>query len=251
MDNDEFVLPGFDNAMFHPWSSVSTFSEIDIKPNTIIFCDIDDTLIHHPFLNNEWTTMLNIFFNMKHYNQTGEYNFIESTKATEAYLDSVFAERPILHTDREGFFAMVGLAKRLVFITARPPSTIDFTYQNLRSIGVEPEQFEVRFSGAEKKGVYIAREFGAELRGYDSVVFIDDQPYNLENVYAVVEHSGLKLYQFQRPLEDPHVYYPLPPDFNPHLRFNGQMVIDTREPPSLGLDIDAESASDNKENEPI
>lgn len=229
-DESDFVLPGFDDAMFHPWTAVSTFSEIDIRPNTIIFCDIDDTLIHHPFLNGEWTMTLNIFFNMKHYALTGEYNFEKSTKATEAYIDSVLDERPLLHTDYEGFATMAHLAKRLVFVTARLPSTLDFTRQNLKSAGIEPDQFELRFSATEPKGEYIKSEFGEELRGYDSVIFIDDQPHNLENVYAVVEHPGLKLYRFQRVLEDPFVYYPLPPDFNPHLKFNGSMVIDIREP---------------------
>lgn len=225
---EEFVLPGFDDEMFRPWTVIQKFSEINVKPNTIIFCDIDDTLIHHPFLNGEWTMMLNIFFNMKHYSQTGEYNFAESTKETEAYLDSVLAERPMLHTDKDGFFAMANLAKRFVFITARLPSTIEFTCQNLQSVGVDPENYEVRFSGGEDKGTFIMREFGEELRGYDAVLFIDDQPRNLENVYSAVEHSGLKLYRFHREVEDPYTYYPLPPDFNPHMRFNGSMVIDTR-----------------------
>jgi hypothetical protein len=243
-----FVLPGFDDVPFHPWTTISKFSEIDIKPNTIIFCDIDDTLLHHPFLNGDWTTMLNVFFNMKHHAETGEYNCVESTKAMEAYIDTVLAERPMLHCDREGFFKMVDLGKRFLFVTARFPSAIEFTYQNLRSIDVDPENFEVRFSGREDKGAYIRREFGEIIQGYDSVVFIDDQPRNLENVYSAIEHPGLKLYRFQRVFkEDPYVYYPLPPNFIPHLQFDGQQLVDTRCQPqdsSLGLDIDSESDDD-------
>ena len=244
-DVSDFVLPGLDDTMFQVWTTVSTFSEIDIKPGTIIFCDIDDTLIHHPFLNGEWTMMLSIFFNMKHFAQTGQYNYEESSKASEAYLDTVLEERPIQHTDRAGFFSMAQLASRVVFITARLPSTIEFTYQNLKSVDVDPENYEVRFSGTENKGAYIMCEFGNVLNSYEHVVFIDDQPMNLENVYASVEHSGLKIYRFQRVLDDPYTYYPLPPDFNPYLRFNGSMVEDTRtvvtESPDedVGLDIEA------------
>jgi len=225
---EEFTLPGIDDIMFHPWVTIKKFSEIDIEPNTIIFCDIDDTLIHHPILNGEWTMMLSIFFNMRQYVTTGKNDFAESAKATESYLDSVLAERPMLHTDKEGFFNMVNLAKRFVFVTARLPCTIEFTSQNLKSVDVDPENFEVRFSAGENKGEYIWREFGEILGEYDSVVFIDDQPRNLENVYSAIQHPNLKLYRFSREPPDPYTYYPLPPDFNPHLKFNGTMVIDAR-----------------------
>lgn len=237
----DFVLPGLEDTMFHVWTTITKFGEIDIKPNTIIFCDIDDTLIHHPFLNGSWTTTLNVFFNMKHFALTGNYDCNESTKALEEYLDSVLKERPIQHTDRDGFFNMVDLASRFVFITARLSSTIEFTCQNLKSVGVDPENYEIRFSGMENKGAYIAREFGDVLNSYEYVVFIDDQPRNLENVYAAVEHPGLKIYRFQRQLDDPYVYYPLPPDFNPHFRFNGVAIEDIRdagnEDDNIGLDI--------------
>jgi hypothetical protein len=111
-------------------------------------------------------------------------------------------------------------------------------------VGVEPEKYEVRFSGTEEKGAYIMREFGDVLKSYEHVVFIDDQPRNLENVYAAVEHPSLSIYRFQREAEDPYTYYPLPPDFNPYLRFNGTVVEDIRPlnpplaPDSVGLDID-------------
>ena len=44
------------------WKTIQRFSEIEIKPNTLVLCDIDDTLLHHPAINNEWVDMIQHLF---------------------------------------------------------------------------------------------------------------------------------------------------------------------------------------------
>jgi hypothetical protein len=94
----------------------------------------------------------------------------------------------------------------------------------LRSIGIEPgNHMPVYFTGFENKGEYIKQYIN--LSKYDHVIFIDDQPRNLENVFAAIEHPGLKLYQFKHEIEmSPYDYYPLPTGFNVNLRFDGKYI---------------------------
>lgn len=203
----------------YPWKPIHKFSEIDIKPNTIVLCDIDDTLLHHPYLNNAWQEIITAFFVTKHHYITDVYDAAVGAKNAEAYFAETFTYIPIRHTDRDGFFELGSRAKKLIFVTARPPDTVDFTRDNLRSIGVDPDSYEIRFSGCRPKGEYIQAEI--DLNPYDSVIFIDDQTRNLENVYSFVLHPSLELYKFEHVAKNPYTYYPFPRGFNRKYRFNG------------------------------
>jgi hypothetical protein len=116
---------------------------------------------------------------------------------------------------------MLKSATDFAFVTARHPSSKDFTYSNMRGMNIDLEQIPIHFCGDVGKGEYI-RQF-IDLTKYEHVVFIDDQIRNLENVYLITSHPGLKLYHFKYENEiSPYDYYPLPPGFNPNLKFDGQ-----------------------------
>lgn len=228
------------------WTTIRTFSEIKMKPNTIILCDIDDTLLHHPAFNHTWINIIHSLFYEHHFSKntqilgrtscstfddskenrsTSFLSRIDAIKIkaeTDAkqFCDEVLRNMPIRHTDRNGFFDMVSKSTAFAFITARQLSSKDFTYANLRSIDVEPEQYKVHFSGHSPKGEYIRSHF--DLSKYEHVVFIDDQPHNLTNVYDVITHRGLELYQFKYEIDVPlFEYYPFPPIFNGQFWFDG------------------------------
>lgn len=212
-----------DESVFSFWKTIHKFSEIDIKPNTLVLCDIDDTLLHHPAINNSWVSLINTFFYAKH-----ETPFILNSKHTAVheinkYIDEVFNTIPMRHTDRDGFFNMLEKTHEFAFVTARNLIAKEFTYSNLRSIDIDPEKYPVHFCGCEPKGEYIKRHF--DLTKYDHVVFIDDQIRNLENVILTTNHIGLDIYKFKHELEEsPFDYYPLPPGFNPNLKFDGEFL---------------------------
>lgn len=219
--NTDIIFPGIDDfPALYPWTSIQKFSQIEIKPNTIVLCDIDDTLMHHPFLNGAWENLITTFFMHKIFANTRNWNTDAASKMAEDYFTQLFEERPFRHTDREGFFELAEKASKFVFITARVPETEQFTRENLTSIGVDPDLYEIRFSAQMPKGEYIQSEF--DLTPYDAVVFIDDQTRNLENVYSKVFHPCLKIYKFDREKEDPYTYYPFPPGFNRSYRFDGE-----------------------------
>jgi hypothetical protein len=219
------------------WDPIKKFSEIDVKPNTLVLCDIDDTLLHHPVINNSWIHLICTFFCIKHNNS------IESQKQTEEYYNEIVNSIPFQHTDRDGFFSMVEKSTEFAFVTARNVAAKDFTYDNLRSIDVDPEIHKVHFCGNIAKGEYIIRNF--ELAKYDHVVFIDDQIGNLENVLSLLDHPGLKLYCFKRDkTNQPADYYPLPPGFNPEFRFDGENLVQTREDEEFDSDDDIDPTNE-------
>ena len=212
----------FGSSDFVIWETINTFSKIEIHPNTLVLCDIDDTLLHHPLLNHDWVSLIKTFFCLRHVpilNRTPE-------KESDKYFDEVLKSRQMQHTDRDGFFAMYDKCAGFAFVTARQLCSKDYTYDNLRSIGIEPgNHIPVYFTGFENKGEYIKQYIN--LSKYDHVIFIDDQPRNLENVFAAIEHPGLKLYQFKYEIEmSPYDYYPLPVGFNVNLRFDGKFIRD-------------------------
>ena len=219
--NTETVFPGVnDFPALHPWTPIQKFSQIEIKPNTIVLCDIDDTLLHHPFLNGAWANIITMFFMSKIQADNHVWDVIAAKKLTDEYFTELFKERPFQHTDREGFFGLAEKAAKIVFITARFPEAEQFTRENLASIGVDPDLYEIRFSAQRPKGEYIQSEI--DLSPYDAVVFIDDQNRNLENVYSYVFHPGLEIYKFDYEKEDPYTYYPFPRGFNRSYRFDGE-----------------------------
>lgn len=207
----EFPALTFPDFSF--WKTVQRFSEIEIKPNTLVLCDIDDTLLHHPAINNTWVDMIQHLFLLHNRFVIGEYNQAKAVEDTNRYCDTLFDKIPMRHTDEEGFFGMLTTATDFAFVTARQEFARQFTYDNLRVLGIDPSANAVHFSGNMPKGEYICANF--DIAKYDYVVFIDDQVGNLQNVLSRVNHEGLELYHFQHTINQPFSeYYPLPPEFD-------------------------------------
>jgi hypothetical protein len=217
-DETSIIFPAiFENALT-TWTDISAFSEIDVSSDkkTIVFCDIDNTVLHHPFTNPSWSQLIKMCFYMRNIRT---HDRKRANMEYEAYFDQVLTSQPIQHTDFVGFCELADRVEKLVFVTARQPETLQFTRQNLACVGIDPARFEIHFSNAEEKGKYITRVF--DLSGYDSVVFIDDLTHNLESVFNHVKHAGLQTYRFVREC-DPYTYYPFPPGFLNNVRFNGE-----------------------------
>ena len=239
---EPMAFPALTDLSLNPWTDIQLFGEIAFDPDskTIVFCDIDDTLLHHPFLNATWTGILKLFFYMRNQQTFGISDEQLAVKESEAFLDKVLSERPILHSDREGFFGLAEKVDKIVFVTARPPESKEFTDANLRSIDVDPDKYEVHYNARSSKGEYIRAHF--DLSEYDSVIFIDDQPPNLNSVLNAFSREDepkeeedatttttrspkLDLYRFQRVLEDPDIYYPFPPGFPTWYKFDGKHLV--------------------------
>jgi hypothetical protein len=224
---NEIEFPGFDDILIHPWKTIQKFSEIDLSgvnpEQTIVLCDIDDTLLHHPFLSGVWAAIMTEFFVEMYFAETNQYNREAGMQLADEYSKKIIREIPMQHTDRYGFFDLLNKVGKLMFITARFPEAEEFTRENLLSIGVNSDLHEIRFTGSRPKGEYIQTTI--DLTPYTTVLFIDDQTRNLENVHSFVFHPDLRIYKFDREKEDPDTYYPFPPGFNRAYRFNGSELV--------------------------
>ena len=149
----DFVLPGI--SEFQCWTEIHKFSEIEIKPNTLVLCDIDNTLIHHPCINNNWCTLIQTFFYTESRNRFGVYDRNLSFEAARRYCDGILNTVPIQHTDEEGFRSILDKAAGFAFITARHEAAKEFTHENLRSVNIDPETVPIYFCGDVAKGEYI------------------------------------------------------------------------------------------------
>ena len=206
------------------WKTIHKFSDIEIEEGkTLVLCDIDDTLLHHPFLNPCWTKLITECFTEKLRLETRRRSRTAGAAIANEYIVSSIQDIPIKHTDESGFFDLVKKIDALEFITARTPYSSEFTKSNLQSIGVDPNLYKIHFAGNIPKGEYIQDRI--DLSSYDSVLFIDDLNHNLENVFSYVFHPGLKLYKFNHPKPDPDEYYPFPFGFKGPYRFNGQCFV--------------------------
>ena len=102
------------------------------------------------------------------------------------------------HTDYEGFVSMVKTINemngKLMFLTARQSSSDSWTKSQLKQIGVNPEDFEIHYSGLSMtKGEYIKRNI--ILDGAEYVIFIDDRDSFIKSVKDL--HPQIKCYKFE------------------------------------------------------
>jgi hypothetical protein len=222
--SEEETALKFGTMYMNCWEAVSSFSHVPIYPNTIVFCDIDDTIIHHPRLNYSWIQMLSTFFTVQYLgSDPPQYDERIPLARCNAYINNLMnTTHPVKQTDSEGFNKLVNSSAHFVLITARDPSILEITRTDLSAAGIDPDTHPLHFSSKIPKGNYIMENF--DLSKYEHVVFIDDQLHNLINVKEVVQHPGLKIYKYEHAKEHPYDYYPLPEGIDPCIRFNGYTI---------------------------
>jgi len=175
-------------------SVINSFDLVDIVPRTLVLCDIDDTLLYSTEDENARAVYSRIYH---HYFNATNLNYEAATKITDNLYYSKYPMRP---TDAEGFERMLAKIRQtegceLIFLTARNPSTVDFTAANFEQIGLNPEEHMIHFSDFMPKGQYTKSQI--DLSPYKKVVFIDDVRENLQNMGMHIRNIPLDLYLFR------------------------------------------------------
>ena len=170
--------------------NISSFDKIKINKKSLIFCDIDETLLKFEGINHQWWDKKLQFYNKKYNN-----NIIASEKCYNLWLKKVKFHPP-LFTDEKGFFTMFeNILKKesdLFFITARPPEMEDITIQHFKLLNIDFLQEKICFVGNYSKGKFIKENFN--FKKYKNIIFIDDL---LKNINAVnQEDKNILLYKF-------------------------------------------------------
>ncbi len=248
-------------------TTIHSFDRIVTQPRerTLVICDIDDTVLHHPMLNHDWMDVIQYYFFCHFQNgrsgrdrdakeeidsEDDEDEDYEPQKLPrdqfDEYIQTLYrTTHPLQHTDAAGFEALVQRVELVTFLTARSPSSRAVTEDHLRAIDIPPHRHPLHFSDRIPKGEFIKKWF--DVAQYDRVIFVDDRMYNLESVWATVEHPQLNLYLFHHRKPHPFEYYPLPPELSAKHRFDGELLIDITVSPNEGRCDSVSSSEDDTE----
>ncbi len=163
------------------YKTISSFNDIPIKKNTLVLCDLDETLWKYDIPINFWQEQFKNHFSTVNHTEKAESLTLEN------WTDEVKNKVP-QHTDKEGFNNMLDrIAKTnsdLVFVTARTREMEDFTVEHLRHLNLMFSFIPVHYVGTnQSKGEYILENIG--VINYDHVVFIDDNLKNLQSVFKI------------------------------------------------------------------
>lgn len=160
------------------FQEINSFKNVNITPNSLVICDIDDTVLKYDFIHKEWW----------------EYNNLSD------WVSKVYTQTP-KHTDESGFFEMIDKINnsnsKLIFITARNSNLKNITHLHLESINININNHDVYFSHPYSKGIYLKRLImnnHIDLDAYDRIVFIDDLE---ENLNSMSKHFKEKIHYYK------------------------------------------------------
>uniref|UniRef100_A0A6C0BTM0 FCP1 homology domain-containing protein n=1 Tax=viral metagenome TaxID=1070528 RepID=A0A6C0BTM0_9ZZZZ len=160
--------------------SVKSFKEIPIQRNTLVLCDIDDTVIVFEKLGKKWWRER---FD-DYYERTRNYD-ISDQEVLKEWVHQIQKGEPV-HVDEAGFTDFMerinATGSILVFVTARSSDLADLTISHLKQVGITPKT-AIHYTNNESKGDYIANVL--DFDDFEHVVFIDDMEHNVNSVERV------------------------------------------------------------------
>jgi predicted secreted acid phosphatase len=158
---------------------IFSFFDVEIKPNSLVVIDIDETLAKYEGINPTWWN--NTI--ETHFTIHNDYNMAQSN-TYNMWKHHIHTSLPT-HTDMDGFFNLVDrveeLSSDLIFVTARDDTHMrDITMQHLEHLGIVDKH--VSFSSHTNKVPYIGEYIELNKKSYDKIIFIDDNDKNLNDV---------------------------------------------------------------------
>jgi hypothetical protein len=176
---------------------IKTFDSINIPNNSLILCDIDDTVFYFPEITKQWWT--NKFDH--YYKITSDFDLAENLSLTDwqNYIKFNFPE----YTDKKGFLNFVDKinlgGSKLIFITARQIELEHITILNFNHLQFDVTKYQVHYIGHVPKGEYIKLNICNEnCLGYNKIIFIDDIDYNIQSVKDNLLFCNLECYKFEQ-----------------------------------------------------
>lgn len=159
------------------FKTIYTFHEIDITENTLVICDIDDTLLRYEV---NWDYYFYKF--MQEFNN----NEIAQSHANSAWYQYTKSNKCFL-VDKDGFMNFMNKIQQtdseLIFLTARTDMSHPYTIENFIDIGLDHTKFDIHYSYMKPKGLYFYEQL-FQLQNYDhskykKIIFIDDALHNI------------------------------------------------------------------------
>jgi hypothetical protein len=152
------------------YPKINSFDSVNItKPNSLVICDIDNTLLY-------WNKKPEELYYLVEELYPG-CNLEDKNTHAEQFLNMYKRIHPPSHTDSEGFDRFIkrinNMSSELVFLTARQKLTENYTKKNLSAIGIDYDKYPVYYTdNLVTKGEYIKNYIQTEK--YSQIIFIDD-----------------------------------------------------------------------------
>lgn len=148
---------------------ITSFSNVKLKTNTLIICDIDETLLYIEKSNIWLTLFCSYWFTDAHYtDKIGFKNLLSEIERTDS---------------------------QLCFLTARvnTKQNIKFTKMDFYDLGLNYDDYTVYHCGSIPKGTFIQENI--KCSSFNEVIFIDDLDKNIESVKNIFK-GKIKCYKF-------------------------------------------------------
>lgn len=157
---------------------IHTFYSVDISQNSLVLCDIDDTVLVFPKYSDTFYKEAYDYYTSIGYNE----NLTKKLIKNDWELYSSFKKPSI--TDKDGFFNLLDKIEKtkskLCFVTARSNSSEQKTINELTHVNIDCNKMPIYYTNATMKGNYIKQNIN--LLDYEHIIFIDDNDMHLENV---------------------------------------------------------------------
>lgn len=184
--------------------SVSTFNDIIIVKNSLVICDIDETLLYYEGIDKKWWS--ETFY--RYYQIHKDYDKADQLCLAEWTSHITSADKYPFFTDRAGYANMIAKINetnsQIVFLTARCEYLRDMTLKHLHHLNIDNPI--LHFTGGQCKGKYILENIlnvnvranvranvNSDLR---NIIFIDDRLQNIVDVKNKLINFNLTCYLF-------------------------------------------------------
>jgi hypothetical protein len=135
---------------------IRSFNNIKIYDNSIIFCDIDDTILKYKNKDLEfWDKLYNYYLDKT----KNEKKVVE--QLNNKWCNLIKKNIP-LYTDKDGFFKMLNRVNKtnsiLIFITARIPNSNTIIYKHFIDLKIDYLKYPIFFIGHKSKADFIKKK---------------------------------------------------------------------------------------------
>jgi hypothetical protein len=168
----------------NPHKIVNSFDDLLIGDNSIVLCDIDETILHYNGINRNWWKERFDY----HYENYKNYDMADM-KSLEDWKEHIYNTQPSI-TDNDSFRRMItkvnDTGSELYFVTARDSSMATITEKHFDSLNIDFYKGQIHYVGEMSKGIYIKSNF--QLTNYNMTLFIDDRTMHLDEVLEINNH---------------------------------------------------------------
>ena len=164
--------------------TINDFKSIKIKEKSLIFLDIDETILYYDGITQKWWENTYNYYKklLKNYSNNQikilcikEWSYIAST-CNPCY------------TDEEGLKNLLKQIEetnsKLIFITARQNNHKHITKQNFKFLNIPYNKYDIYHLSGLPKGTFGKKllKNNIILNSYKEKIFIDDMQHNIDNM---------------------------------------------------------------------